>query len=525
MKQLDLNTKLDLLSDGAHRGVFKGIKRGIEREALRIQGSGKIAKTPHPEKTGHALTNGHITTDFSESLLEFITPVSEDPQETLAQLSDLQKFTLANMGDELLWPLSMPCFIEDEEDIVLAQFGTSNIGKMKTLYREGLKNRYGSMMQAIAGVHFNISFPETVWQSLQVMSEDDNPQQSFISQQYLGLIRNFKREMWLISYLFGASPALCPSFLQGKKSDLPFSKLENGSIYLEYGTALRLGDLGYTNSAQSSLKVMYNDLDEYIAGLRQAIRCRSDLYHEIPDYRAAEPKQLNRNILQIENEFYSPIRPKRNAKSGETPTQALERGGIEYIEIRALDVNPFEHTGVSLEQIHFLDVFLTYCLLKPSPELSFEAQKLAGKNLHQVVNQGRCTALELSKAGKPVSVKQWGTEIFTDLLKVAKMLDASTEKSVYVATVEKLMLSIETPALTFSGQLLSQLKSRTLEQGSMGIELAKKYKQLHQDIKYGYYDEDTLKSFARQSFEDEAAVRAADTVDFTAFLDDYFSRA
>lgn len=158
MKQLDLNTKLDFLSDGAHRGVFKGIKRGIEREALRIQGSGKIAKTPHPEKTGHALTNGHITTDFSESLLEFITPVSEDPQETLAQLSDLQKFTLANMGDELLWPLSMPCFIEDEEDIVLAQFGTSNIGKMKTLYREGLKNRYGSMMQAHCGCALQYSF-------------------------------------------------------------------------------------------------------------------------------------------------------------------------------------------------------------------------------------------------------------------------------------------------------------------------------------------------------------------------------
>ncbi|NUZ12816.1 glutamate--cysteine ligase [Pseudoalteromonas sp. McH1-7] len=525
MKQLDLNTKLDLLSGGVHRGAFKGIKRGIEREALRIQESGKIAKTPHPEKTGHALTNGHITTDFSESLLEFITPVSENPEETLAQLSDLQKFTLANMGDELLWPLSMPCFIEDEEDIVLAQFGTSNIGKMKTLYREGLKNRYGSMMQAIAGVHFNISFPEQVWQSLQSISEDKQAQQTFISQQYLGLIRNFKREMWLISYLFGASPALCPSFLQGKKSDLPFKTLENGAIYLEYGTALRLGDLGYTNSAQSSLKVMYNDLDEYIAGLREAIRCRSDLYHEIPDYRAAEPKQLNRNILQIENEFYSPIRPKRNAKSGETPTQALERGGIEYIEIRALDVNPFEHTGISLEQIHFLDVFLTYCLLKPSAELTFDAQKLAGKNLRQVVNQGRCTELELEREGVPVTVKQWGSEIFADLGRVARMLDSNSGKSVYVEVIEKLSRAIEAPALTFSGQLLSQLQNRTLEQGSMGLELANNYKQLHQDVEYGYYDEAELAAFAQQSFEDEEAVRAGDTVDFTSFLDDYFSRA
>lgn len=525
MKQVDLNTKLTLLAQQPHQGAFKGIKRGIEREALRIKGSGKIAKTGHPQRTGHALTNGHITTDFSESLLEFITPVSEDPKETLAQLTDLQKFTLESMGDELLWPLSMPCFIEDEEDIVLAQFGSSNIGKMKTLYREGLKNRYGSMMQAIAGVHFNISFPDSVWSSLQQLSDDTQSKQDFISQQYLGLIRNFKREMWLVSYLFGASPSLCPSFLQGKKSDLPFNTLSNGTLYLEHGTALRLGDLGYTNSAQSSLRVMYNDLDEYIAGLRNAIRTRSDLYHEIPDYHSDTPKQLNGNILQIENEFYSPIRPKRNAESGETPTQALERGGIEYIEIRALDVNPFEHTGISLEQIYFLDVFLTYCLLKPSPELSFAAQHLAGENLQKVVNQGRDADLCLTKGDTEVQLRQWGEEIFTELLKVAEMLDQSTEQQVYVATIAKLHRAIASPELTFSGQLLAQLKARTPEQGSFGIELANNYKNLQQSMTYNYYDEGKLTAMSERSFADEKAVREADTLDFTAFLDDYFSRA
>ncbi|WP_440053598.1 glutamate--cysteine ligase [Pseudoalteromonas sp. T1lg65] len=525
MKQLDLNTKLELLSNDVQKGAFKGIKRGIEREALRIQRTGKIAKTPHPEKTGHALTNQHITTDFSESLLEFITPVSENAEETLNQLADLQKFTLQHMGEELLWPMSMPCFIEDESDIELAQFGSSNIGKMKTLYREGLKNRYGSMMQAIAGVHFNISFPDSLWSSLQAIEHSTQAREEYISDKYLGLIRNFKREMWLISYLFGASPALCPSFLQGKNSKLPFEKLPSGTLYLEYGTALRLGDLGYTNSAQSSLKVMYNNLDEYIAGLRAAIRSRSDLYHEIPDYKAAQPKQLNQNILQIENEFYSPIRPKRNAKSGETPTQALERGGIEYIEIRALDVNPFAETGISLEQIYFLDVLLTYCLLKPSPALDWSAQKLADRNLQRVVNQGRDPSLTLTADNGEVLLRDWAQEIFAQLRKVADVLDTSNSTTRYSDVIEHFYASVEEPELTFSGQVMAALKARTPEQGSLGIELAEKYKLAHRNLAYRFYDDQILSELAEQSFAGEAAVRKADDKDFRSFLDDYFAKA
>ena len=270
MTTYNLKNTLNALSNADNQQAIKGIMRGIERESLRINHDGSISKQAHPQGVGCALTNGHITTDFSESLLEFITPVSESSTQTLQQLKDLQKFTLEHMGDELLWPISMPCFINHQDDIVLAQFGDSNVGKMKTLYREGLKNRYGSMMQAIAGVHFNISFPQTLWQSLHSLKQSNAKLEDFISDSYLALIRNFKRELWLISYMFGASPALCSSFLQGRKSDLPFKKLGKGTLYLEVGTALRLGNLGYTNSAQSSLRVMYNSLDEYVAGLKKA---------------------------------------------------------------------------------------------------------------------------------------------------------------------------------------------------------------------------------------------------------------
>lgn len=518
----ELTTTLTALSSEKNKHAIKGIQRGIEREALRIKPNGVISQLGHPKGVGCALTNGHITTDFSESLLEFITPVSESAEETLKQLQDLQKFTLSKMDDELLWPISMPCFIDHQDDIVLAQFGESNVGRMKTLYREGLKNRYGSMMQAIAGVHFNISFPKSLWQSLQALKGDTGPLDTFISAGYLGLIRNFKRELWLISYLFGASPALCSSFLQGRKTDLPFKKLGKGTLFLETGTALRLGDLGYTNSAQSSLKVMYNSLDEYVAGLKLAIHSPSDIYADIADYKSDEPKQLNKNILQIENEFYSPIRPKRNAQSGETPTDALLRGGIEYIEIRALDVNPFSETGISLEQIHFLDVFLTYCLLKDSPEMDWDSQTRSTENLDSVVNNGRDPSLLLNKSGDPTNLVQWGEEIFAQLADVADYMDTAYGTSHYVQTVARLKTWLNDASLTYSGQYVAQLKEQDVDNGHFALALAQKYKQSHQVSPYHVFSDTYLQQQAEQSIVDEQAITAADSISFKGYLSEYF---
>ncbi|ESP93824.1 glutamate--cysteine ligase [Pseudoalteromonas luteoviolacea] len=525
MKHTNLESKLDTLANTALVPSLSSIQRGIEREALRIQPSGKIAKTSHPKGVGHPLTHNSITTDFSESLLEFITPVSSSAEQTLSQLRDLQKYTLANMGDEMLWPMSMPCFIEDQDDIVLAQFGNSNIGKMKTLYREGLKNRYGSMMQAIAGVHFNMSFPDAFWDALKAAEQDQSTLQDFISNKYLGLIRNFKRELWLISYLFGASPALCRSFLQGKESDLPFEASGKGTLYLANGTALRLGDLGYTNSAQSSLKVMYNSLPEYVKGLQTAIRCRSDLYESIDDYRASEPKQLNKNILQIENEFYSPIRPKRNANPQETPTQALSRGGIEYIEIRALDVNPFSDTGISLEQIRFLDVFLTYCLLKDSPEMDWDEQQVSDKNLQSVISTGRDTETQLQQGDSVVSVEAWAKGIFSDLTKVASLFDKAHGNNAYSDTIATLATWVDNPDKTFSGKLVAALGAQSADSSEQALDLAKQYKEEHLQRAYQFYQEVELNAQAAQSFIDEQAICQSDELTLKAFLQDYFEKA
>ncbi len=518
----DLTNALDALSVTQHKHAINGIKRGIERESLRIKSDGVISAQKHPEGVGSALTNGQITTDFSESLLEFITPVSESSTQTLQQLKDLQKFTLEKMGDELLWPISMPCFIEHQDDIVIAQFGSSNVGQMKTLYREGLKNRYGSMMQAIAGVHFNISFPDSLWQSLHTLKNSDLSLENFISDGYLALIRNFKRELWLISYLFGASPALCSSFLQGRKTDLPFKKLGKGTLYLEVGTALRLGNLGYTNSAQSSLRVMYNSLDEYVAGLKKSINTPSDIYGNLDDYTSENPKQLNKNILQIENEFYSPIRPKRNAKNGETPTDALLRAGIEYVEIRALDVNPFSEVGIDIEQFHFLDVFLTYCLLKSSPAMDWEEQTRSTENLDTVVNKGREKGLELNYFNQPRTLQSWGEDIFSQLSEVAKHMDTAYGVSYYSSTIERMATWINNPELTYSGRYVAELEASGLDNGHYALAIAEKYKQSHQAADYQVFSKQWLEEQVTRSNDAQRAIEQSDSVSFTAFLNAYF---
>ena len=361
---LSLNEYIAAFAQKKHISSLSQLGRGIEREALRVLPQGRLSEKPHSERLGAALTHPNITTDYSETLLEFITPVSHKPETAIAQLEDVQKFTLSQLDDELLWPMSMPCFVEDDDKIPLAQFGQSNIGKMKTVYRQGLKNRYGSMMQVISGIHFNFSFPKSFFQSLQAIEQNTDSLDDYISDKYFALLRNYKRFCWLIPYLYGSSPAICGSFLKNKPTDLPFKKSGKGYMYLEYATSLRMSDLGYTNSEQSSLKICYNNLSGYLDGVKNAINLPSKKFEKIGVKVAGKYQQLNSNVLQIENELYAPVRPKCVAKPGEKPSQALKNRGVEYIEVRALDVNPFSATGINVEQIRFLDIFLTFCMLK-----------------------------------------------------------------------------------------------------------------------------------------------------------------
>ena len=515
--------KLSYLSRAENLPSILGIRRGVERETLRINKNGTISQKSHPESLGSALTHPHITTDFAEALLEFITPPELDANKTMAQLLDIHKFVQGNIGDEQLWSLSMPCYIKDESSIRIAEYGSSNIGRMKNLYRQGLKFRYGSMMQAISGVHFNFSIPDSLWQAL-AAEKGVEPTQDFISEQYLGLIRNFKRYVWLITWLFGASPTLCRSFVKGNESVLPFEKLGEGTLYLPHATSLRMSDLGYTNNEQSELKVMYNSLAEYVAGLRKAIRTPSEAFMKVGTCTEGEKCQLNGNILQIENEFYSPVRPKRTTASGEKPTDALDDRGIEYIEVRALDVNPFSPVGISLDQIHFLDVFLCWCLLHDSPELNWEQQKETEDNLDNVILHGRDPSLTLKRDGKEIGMTAWATTAFAQMKEIASWLDDAHGTTHYKATVKHWSTATTDMSVTLSARLLSLVKdAHEHSDGDWALKQAETYKAEFVAGDYKHIEQQCFVDLARESLEQQKTIEASDTLDFDAFLADYFA--
>lgn len=519
-----LNDKIGQLNTGPFHAAVKNIHRGIEREGLRITPQGKLSQRDHPEVLGASLTHPYITTDYSEALMELITPPSNDVEETHRQLQDVHKFVLDNLDDEMLWPMSMPCFIGDESDIRIAQYGSSNIAQMKTTYRKGLKNRYGSMMQAIAGIHYNFSLPADFWALYQKLQGDEGDLAEFQSAQYMHMVRNIKRYVWVVTYLFGASPAMCKSFLQGRESDLPFESFGKGSIYLPNATSLRMSDLGYTNSAQSALNIEYGSLTQYIEKLRNAIRTESQEYKNIGVKVDGEYRQLNHNILQIENELYAPVRPKQVARSGEKPTDALENRGVMYVELRALDVNPFSPYGITVEQMRVLDVFLLYCLLNPQTELTPAQQAEAEDNQDKVVLEGRDPKLELSLNGHKALRRSILTEIFDDLKLIAHWLDRSFDSLAYSQAIAEARLAVDDESKTLSGKLLNELLAVNCDNGYRGMDLAATYKHAIQVNPTSVFSAETMTEMSRKSMADRETIEAADDKSFDQFLADYFNR-
>ena len=439
--------------------VFNNFSRGVERETLRYKQGGNLATSPHPAGLGSAYSNKWITTDFAESLLEFITPVSQDIDTLIGQLEDIHHFTQTKLDGEKMWPLSMPCYVCDESIINLAQYGSSNSGKMKTLYREGLKRRYGSLMQIISGVHFNFSFPDSFWDAL-YGEQSEQERQASKSEGYFALIRNYYRFGWLIPFFYGASPALCSSFIKGRETDLPFENIGE-TLYLPQATSLRLSDLGYTNSEQGALKIGFNSIEEYLSGLNNAIRTPSEKFAELGVKVDGEYRQLNSNVLQIENELYAPIRPKRVTQSGEKPSEALTRGGVEYIEVRSLDVNPYSSVGIDKDQVRFLDVFLTWAALSDSDPMDFCEQSCWRENWNKVVVEGRKVGLELQIGckGEILTLQDWAKRVFVELIQVAEKMDEALGGDAYQAVCFKLLSWIDNPELTLSGQVLADTKN------------------------------------------------------------------
>ncbi|MEM7250704.1 MAG: glutamate--cysteine ligase [Pseudomonadota bacterium] len=377
-----LNRRLGHLEQVRDRTLFARARQGVEKESLRVTGDGEIAQTPHPIALGSTLTHASITTDYSEALLEFITPPLGSPDEAVSMLCEIHRFTIANLGAERLWATSMPCVVHGDDGVPIAVYGSSNSGTLRHVYRRGLALRYGRVMQVISGVHFNFSLPEAFWTALHQLEAPQSSLRDYIDEGYLGLIRNVLRYGWLVLYLFGASPAVCRSFL-GKDNER-FSRFDDHTRYEPFATSLRMSDIGYSNRNPAGLDVSYDSLGEYIESLARAIETPYPPYERIGVVGADGYQQLNANILQIENEYYSTVRPKRPPARGEKPTIALRDQGVEYIELRSLDVDPYSPCGVDAQTLRFLETFLWFCAAHESPPMDSDERAKASQTLTDV---------------------------------------------------------------------------------------------------------------------------------------------
>jgi glutamate--cysteine ligase len=488
---------------------LQGIRRGLEKESLRAQTNGSLALTPHPAALGSALTHPHITTDFSESQVELITGVHQGVEACLDELTEVHQATYRTLqaqgDDEMLWVSSMPCGLPTDETIPIGRYGSSNVGRAKSVYRMGLGHRYGRRMQTISGIHYNWSLP------------------GVSSEEYFGLIRNFRRHAFLLLYLFGASPAVCSSFVAGRQHEL--QQLNERTMYMPHGTSLRMGPLGYQSDAQASLAVSYNSLEGYGASLQDA------LTRPYPAYKAVgvrgtggDYNQLATSLLQIENEFYGTIRPKRVIHSGERPLHALRERGVEYVEVRLLDLDPFVPVGITAQTMRFIDVFLLHCLLSDSPPDSPQEITELAHNQHRVAARGREPGLTLERAGQEVPLVEWGGDLVAQCRPIAAALDAVHGGTLYTDALTAADAALADPSLLSSARVLAAMQGTAC--GSFVPFIAQQSLQTRQhllDLPFSAAQHTRFEAMSTASVAAQKAIEAADTMPFDIYLPQYLS--
>lgn len=503
-----------------HQGLF-----GLEKESLRVSVNGGIALTPHPTVLGSALTHPAITTDYSEALIEFITPPLGSVASALDYLADLQAYVYRRLEDEILWSSSMPCVLAGDQKIPVAQYGSSNAGRMKHVYRVGLGHRYGRVMQVIAGVHFNWSLADALWPAFRLIEGRVCGLRDFRDQRYMAQIRNLQRFGWLIPYLFGASPAVCKSFFLGNSTNL--ATFDETTYYAPHATSLRMGDIGYQNSREEGLgiKACYDDVQSYADSLLRATMQPAEAWAALGVRDGDQYMQLNANILQIENEYYSTVRPKQVLEGFEKPSLALKKRGIRYIELRSLDLNAYHPLGLDETQGRFLEAFLLFCLFTDSPPIDAGERREIDRNLLDVAHRGREPKLQLAHRGVRLPMRAWALEILESMLPVCEILDAIDGAAWFEDAVDDQINKVRAPDLTPSGKMLDEMR----DNGEGFYQFARRLSQQH----HRFFVErelsaDTiarLDAMAADSHAEQGRIEAEPQPDFDQFLAEYSRQA
>lgn len=518
MRAASLDASLNwLASTDNHRLLEPGL-RGFEKECLRVGPDGRLAVTPHSPAFGSALTHPYLTTDYSEALLEFVTPPCERTDAALGWLEELHAFVQKRAGDELLWPASMPCIIATDEAVPIAQYGPSNEGRLRTIYRSGLGYRYGRAMQAIAGTHFNYSLPAGFWPAFSDFRRAGIEVQAFRSNCLMGLVRNYRRVGWLVTYLYGASPAFCKSFrLEGHPR---LESLNKDTWYAPYSTSLRMSDMGYRNSTQSRLSISVNSLDEYLTELARALTTPEPRYEAIGVLVDGGYRQLNANLLQLENEYYSSIRPKPASKSPRL-IAALASTGVEYVEVRTLDLNPFAPVGVTGEQARLIELLLLHCLLADSGPIAEAEQREIDQRELLVAWEGRKPGLILSRNGEDVALKTWALDLIDELASLAGLVDG--DEALYAEAVDQAREAVLDPSRTLSAQVLEGLDSGAESFFEWAFAKAAQHKANFLAYEFRSGRLEALETLATRSLDDARVQAAADDEPFDAFLARYLA--
>ena len=485
-----------------------GMLRGVEKESLRTLPDGKLALTPHPRELGSPLTHPNITTDFSESQVELVTGAHASADACLDELTRIHQEVyrvLARHGDEMLWVASMPCGLPTDETIPLGRYGNSNVGRAKSVYRMGLGHRYGRRMQTISGIHYNWSLPD------------------LSNAEYFGLIRNFRRNAFLLLYLFGASPAVCASFVDGREHELEL--LTGRTMYRPHATSLRMGRLGYQSDAQASLAVSYNGLEGYAASLHEALTKPYGPYEAIGLRNlGGDYNQLDTSLLQIENEFYGTIRPKRVIAAGERPLHALRQRGVQYVEVRLMDLNPFLDVGIDAETMRFLDLFLLHALLSDSPPDTPDEIAALKHNQHLTAERGREPGLRLERNGAEVLLVDWAAEVLAELTPIAQHLDAIKGGTAYAQALAMAQERMANPATLPSAQVLQGIAAVEVP-SFVGFvrERSQAAREALMALPYPVGEQARFAALAEESVEAQKAIEAADEIPFEQYRAHYVS--
>lgn len=497
------------------------IHRGFEKESLRVDVGGRLSNRPHPKALGSSLTHPFMTTDYSEALLELITEPSKNMSELFSQLQELHQVAYRGIEDELLWASSMPCRIPADNQIPIAVYGKSNIGQFKHLYRVGLGYRYGRSMQTIAGIHYNFSLPRHFWESYYgIFSESkDKPCSEielslFISTQYLGMIRNIFRYGWLLSLLFGASPSLSKTFFNPNNIIPDFLKVfdfDPETLIGPSATSLRLSDFGYHNKSQMDLLISYNSLPEFLKTMNDAIHTPDPVYKHVGIKENGQYKQLSDGMLQIEDEYYALVRPKCVVALGERKLYALRDRGIEYLEVRALDINPFLPLGIDEHAVHILDSFLMMCLIEESPLLMPAEMRNISRHHHHVVQWGRGSSTVMEQAKHVIKKMQ----------SVACILDKAYHHSLYQEACSMALKQVEHPETLTSARILAEMSEKRESYFEFVMRWSRKHQQKLSQTTLSSKQLDYYAQLAENSHVKQALLEQEDTISFDEYLHQY----